>query len=110
MARIVTITTLAALLLQIVPTRSPASPPDDGDRTVEIAFVAAIATASVLYAIHRHTRDPRRSNRERAEELIHYIATPEEKAELSALREDEVGPFLSRFFARRDPTPGTSDN
>jgi GWxTD domain-containing protein len=73
----------------------------------------AVLVAGGIYLLRNQLRDGAepRSPRDSAADLVSYIAAPAERAQLDTLESPlEVEAFLAGFFARRDPTPGTSEN
>jgi GWxTD domain-containing protein len=95
---------------------TPVAARTDHDRSpgwVLGVVIGAVVVGGVLFGWHQ-LHPPTSgavSPRERASELVSHLATPEEKDELARVNTDaEATAFLERFYARRDPTPGTPQN
>ena len=95
---------------------APCAASSDSDRVpvwVPGTVIGAFVVGSVLYWWHqRHDQVAQPlPPRERAAELVAHLATREEREELSRIdTEEQAAAFLDRFYARRDPTPGTPRN
>lgn len=90
-----------------------ASDPDRVPAWVSGTVIGAFVIGGALYMWHRTHGDAEKllAPRARVEELTSHLATPEEKEELKRVTtEADATAFLDRFYARRDPSPGTPRN
>ena len=87
---------------------------DDGmPDWVPWTVVGSVIVGGVAYLIHKHHQDApiEKTPKQKALDLIAYVSTDEEHAELGALTtEEEVKAFLDRFFEVRDPSSETPEN
>jgi GWxTD domain-containing protein len=76
-----------------------------------VAGVFVLGGALFLYHHLAGESHEVRSPQQHAQDLIAYISTPQERAELEKVTAGvDVQAFLDHFFLLRDPTPGTPEN
>jgi GWxTD domain-containing protein len=105
------------LAVSLLATPVPVKADGDSDGVpdwIPLTVAGVMALGGLLY-LHRQISDDdpvsRKTPRQSALDLIAYVSTPEERAELEALEsKEEVQGFLNRFFSARDPLPETPEN
>jgi len=113
MRRAIAYVLVCSLLLFPVPGR--ASDGDGGTPSWVPWTVAGVMVLGGLLYLHKQKHHDhaaeRKSPKQASLDLIAYVSTPEERAELEKLeKKDDVRLFMTRFFASRDPDPDTPEN
>ena len=104
-----TLSILVGLPMLLASCASPVLASGEDDRWVVPVGVGVVVAAGILHVLHRGSEEPE-TPKTRARDLVHYLATSEERRELDELGDAEVPAYLDRFFARRDPVAHAPEN